>query len=400
MNIKKFISNLVLFNVLVLIISFGITKYFDYKISHSIPRFEKQQEIEFTKRIDNLYPNGSVTSEGWARHPIWNYKREYIKSSKLWIKEWEFYITYIEKYDIWFSITISDLGYCSLIALSFTDCKINKYNHAEDLSLFSLGSLNLPSNTIKDYKFVHKGKNLNVTVTKIKEQKTIQIQSNFFELPNGEKGIDINLGIIQSPLTESLNRQTTWAHNRNLFYLNEKINGMVANKGYYKFGKSINEIININNNYTDNIFTSLDWGKGVWAYKSSWFWGVATKYIDGKKIGFNLGYGYTDKSPATENCIYYDDKVHKLDNVVFYAPNNGKDICNKDKPWEVKSDDNRVNLKFWPKINRQKKFNFIIISNEQNQVFGYYEGFLILDNGQKIIIEKMNGFVEMYNNNW
>ena len=47
--------------------------------------------------------------------------------------------------------------------------------------------------------------------------------------------------------------------NRNLFYLNEKINGMVANEGYYKLGKNISEIVNINNKY--KIFTTLDWGR-------------------------------------------------------------------------------------------------------------------------------------------
>ena len=84
----------------------------------------------------------------------------------------------------------------------------------------------------------------------------------------------------------------------------------------------------------------------------------------------------------------------------FYIPNKGKDNCNNKKPWLIRSDDDRVNLKFWPKVNRHKKFNYIIISNEQNQVFGYYEGILILNDETIINIKKMNGFVEMYNNYW
>ena len=207
----------ILYSFLILLLSFLITHYFNYKykISHNKERFETQQEIEFTKNIDNLYPNGSITSEGWARHPAWNYRREYIKSPKIWIKEWEFYISYIEKYDFWFSITVSDLGYCSFVALSVTDCKINKYSHIEDISFLPLGNMNLPKNAHQDQKIIHKGKNLNLTISKIKEQKSIHIQSNTFLLPNGQKGININIGMNQSTLVESLNRQTTWAHDRN-----------------------------------------------------------------------------------------------------------------------------------------------------------------------------------------
>ena len=398
MEIKSFFKNLLITSMIILLLSYSISKYTEYKIKNSLPRFQNQQQIEFTKKIDNLYPNGTITSEGWARHAIWDYKRKFIKSSKLFIKEWDYYISYIEKYNIWVSATFSDLGYASMFSISVIDCNLNKYSQIQDISLFSFGKLSLPSNSLNHHEIKHKSKIMNIKVSKFKEKRELNIISDNFQLPNGEKGLNISIEMVQVPSIESINIQTTWAHDRNLFYLNEKINGMTISKGHYNIGQSISG--KIKRKYAENIFTTLDWGRGVWAYEGTWYWSSATGYIDGIKVGFNFGYGFSDRSPATENCIFYDDKIHKLNKVEFIIPNNEKDLCEKDKFWIIKSDDNRVNLKFWPQVNRQGKFNYLIIKSEQNQVFGIFEGDLILDNEKKINIQNMHGFAEKVYNRW
>lgn len=40
-------------------------------------------------------------------------------------------------------------------------------------------------------------------------------------------------------------------------------------------------------------FGLLDWGRGVWTYKNTWYWGVAQGMVDGKRIGWNIGYGFS-----------------------------------------------------------------------------------------------------------
>ena len=62
-------------------------------------------------------------------------------------------------------------------------------------------------------------------------------------------------------------------------------------------------------------FGALDWGRGVWTYKNRWFWSSASGLIQEKTFGFNLGYGFTDGSPASENVLIYENKIHKLDEV-------------------------------------------------------------------------------------
>ena len=397
MNIKSICSTF-FYSILVLFISFLIIKYNEFKIATSLPRFDQQRQVEYTKSLDNLQRNGSVTSEGWARHAIWTYKREYIKYSSLFIKEWDYYITYIEKANIWIALTVSDLGYSSLIALSVIDCNINKSAQLEDLGLFSFGSFNLPNNSLIDYEMNYKGKKMTLKVGCKKRIRNIFIESENFELPNGEKGLNISLQMEQRASMESINIQTTWAHNRQLFYLNEKVNGMKPYDGYYKIGDSIKGDIDLKNQ--ENIFTTLDWGRGVWAYSGTWYWSSATGIINGAKVGFNLGYGFSDRSPATENCIFYNDKIHKLNKVEFIIPNDEKDLCVKDKPWIIKSDDDRINLKFLPQVNRQSKFNYLIIKSDQNQVFGVFEGEMILDHKAKIYVKDLHGFAEKVSNRW
>ena len=398
MKLKSIFTNILILSIIIFLLSLSISKYNQYIILKSNPRFSQQQQREFTKKIDNLYSNGTVTSEGWSRHAIWNYKRNFIKSSKIFIKEWDYYISYIEKYNIWVATTISDLGYASMFSIAVIDCNINQYSQIEDISLFSLGNLNLPSNSLDNHKIIHNSQNMNITILKKGELRKINIESINFKLPNEEKGLNISFEMVQVPSIESINIQTTWAHNRNLFYLNEKINGMTIYKGHYKLGKSISGEIKRKN--SENIFTTLDWGRGVWAYSGTWYWGSGTGYINGIKVGFNFGYGFSDRSPATENCIFYDDKIHKLNEVKFIIPNNEKDLCEKNIYWIVKSDDNRINLKFHPKVNRQGYFNFGIIKSEQNQVFGIFEGEIILDNGKKLNIKNLHGFAEKVYNRW
>ena len=397
MKIKSFCSFL-FYSILILFVAFCTQKYYEFIIATSPPRFDKQRQVEYKKKLDNLFRNGSATSEGWARHAIWTYKRDYIKYSSLFIKEWDYYITYIDKYNIWLGITVSDLGYSSMIALSVIDCNLKKYSQFEDISLFSFGNLNLPNNSLIDYELNYEGKKFNLKIGYRNRNRKIFVESENFELPNGEKGLNVSLETEQRASIESINIQTTWAHNRNLFYLNEKINGMKVNNGYYNIGKSISGDINIKD--PENIFITLDWGRGVWAYSGTWYWSSATGMVNGNKVGFNLGYGFSDRSPATENCIFYNDKIHKLNQVEFIIPNDEKDLCVLDKPWIIKSDNDRINLKFWPQVNRHSQLNYGIIKSDQNQVFGVFEGELVLDHGQKIQVNNLHGFAEKVFNRW
>ena len=59
-------------------------------------------------------------------------------------------------------------------------------------------------------------------------------------------------------------------------------------------------------------FGTLDWGRGVWTYDNTWFWGSGNCDLDGHAFGFNIGYGFGDNSAATENILFYFSVSEKI----------------------------------------------------------------------------------------
>ena len=83
------------------------------------------------------------------------------------------------------------------------------------------------------------------------------------------------------------------------FYYNQKINCMRA-EGTVTYGYH-------NRTYTfdpADSFAVLDWGRGVWTYKNTWYWGSASGLVDGERFGFNIGYGFGNTSAASENMLF------------------------------------------------------------------------------------------------
>ena len=139
----------------------------------------------------------------------------------------------------------------------------------------------------------------------------------------------------------------------------------------------------------------LDWGRGVWTYNNTWYWASASGYLDGVAFGFNLGYGFSDRSPATENLLLYDGKAHKLEQVEFHF-----DRSDWLKPWRVSSNDQRLALTFRPAVDRNSQLNLLAIASEQHQVFGYFSGQAVLDDGSVLQLQDFPGFAEEVRNRW
>ena len=69
-------------------------------------------------------------------------------------------------------------------------------------------------------------------------------------------------------------------------------------------------------------------------------------------------------------------RAHKLEDVRFEF-----DADDYLKPWKVHSSDGRLEMLFEPTVNRAGRFNLLLIESDQNQVFGYYSGRAVLNDG-------------------
>ena len=153
-------------------------------------------------------------------------------------------------------------------------------------------------------------------------------------------------------------------------------------------------------NMTEDSFAVLDWGRGVWTYKNTWYWGSASGQVDGVPFGWNIGYGFGDTRAASENVLFYNGKAHKLSQVVFHIPMKDDGTEDYMKPWTFSSDDGRFEMDFVPVLDRKSKTTVAVIESDQHQVFGHFTGKAVLDDGTIIDVKDFFGFAEKVKNKW
>ena len=349
-------------------------------------------QVEIKEKLPLHDENGHITKEGWAKKPYWEYDRKKIKASKLKIKEWDYYAAISNKNGFGIALTISDMGYLGFSSITFFDFNNKYYNAVDSLFFFPMGRLKLsPKSDEGLLRYEDKKIKIKVETNKLSNgtiEKKINFNSSFLEDFYENKGIEGELTFNYPEKNETICIATSWKEKRTAFYYNQKINCMIV-KGQIKIGSKIYNF----DEKTD--LAVLDWGRGVWTYKNRWYWSSLSSYIDGKRFGWNLGYGFSDRSPASENAIFLDVKLYKLDNVEFkYDPKNYL------KNWKIVDNEGKLDVDFAPIIDRNSKSDFLIIKSIQHQVFGYFSGTIKLEENKVIRFTNLLGFAEDVFNAW
>ena len=148
-------------------------------------------------------------------------------------------------------------------------------------------------------------------------------------------------------------------------------------------------------------FAVLDWGRGVWTYKNTWYWGSASGLVNGEPFGFNIGYGFGNTSAASENMLFYKGRAHKLSQVTFHIPGDGgRATPDYMRPWTFTSDDGRFEMDYTPVLDRASCSDVGLIKSDQHQVFGVFNGRAVLDDGTVLNVKDLPGFAEKVINKW
>lgn len=342
-----------------------------------------QHEILDKKPL--LDENGQLTEPGFAKSLILDYDRNAIKAPNLRIKEWDYYL--ITNDDFAIALTIDDNSYMGLDSISFIDFRAPFEITTSKISAFTMGKVGFPaSSSIGDIN--RNRKNYSISFVKDSGTRTLTFHMENF---HNNKPIDGKI-ILYDVRGDSMVIATPFDKPGH-FYYNQKINCMPASGSVNFDGKK----------YVfepKSSFGVLDWGRGVWTYKNTWYWGSASGAIDNVPFGFNIGYGFGDTSAASENMIFYDQKAHKLDQVTFNIPTTSNGNDDFMSPWTFTSNDGRFEMEFVPIIDRAADSNVGIIRSNQHQVFGLFSGKAILDDGTVINVKDFLGFAEKVFNKW
>jgi len=344
------------------------------------------ENMKVTHTQDLLDGKGHIACEGWSDRPVWRYCRKDIKASALRIKGWDYYAVHSFSGGWTVCGTIRDLGYAALLSISFIDYRLGKFAQKDTVKFLTFGRTGLAPSSTQDNSVVFHNRKMRLAFIKNGTRRHVMLNVPDLKLPDGRTGLDANITLVQKKALQSMNIATSWKENRKAFYLNEKVNCMPA-EGSIRLG---DDIILLSAN---DAWGVLDWRRGCWMRENTWYWASAGGKTNGHTFGFNLGYGFSDRSPASENCLFHDGKIHKLDYVEFILPSSGFMDT-----WKFTSPDGRLDMSFRPAVDRFSNTDFKITKSVQHQVFGYFSGQAVLDNGKIITLEDFPGFAEkVYN---
>ena len=339
---------------------------------------------EITKPIPLLDEQGNLTEAGYAKKLLPVYDKSKVKGFPLRLKEWDYYLIANGQFGL--ALTIADNSYMGLDSISLLDFWEKWEVTKSPMRVMTLGKTGLPTTSAtgdtasggKDYAMLFRNEN-----------GTRSLYAHMENFMDGQ-ALDARVELSDEP-EESMVICTPFDKPGH-FYYNQKINCMRASgkvtvgEKEYKFDPA-------------DSFAVLDWGRGVWTYHNTWYWGSASGLVDGVPFGFNIGYGFGNTSAATENMLFYNGKAHKLSHVTFNIPGDpGKEDYLS--PWTFTSDDGRFEMDFEPILDRASCTDVKLIKSDQHQVFGYFTGKAILDDGKEIRLERFLGFAEKVENKW
>ena len=343
------------------------------------------RQTEITTPGALLNEKGDLARPGFSRALVQEYRRADVKVSPLRIKEWDYYLVNNGKFAL--ALTVADNGYMGLDSVSLLDLEEGWEITKSPMSFLPLGKKHLPETSVtgdvhsaaRGYgiHFIHEG-----------EKRVLIAYMNKF----GESALSARVELTECP-EDSLVIATPFDKPGH-FYYNQKIVGFRAS-GYVNYnGKT----------YTfepSDSFAVLDWGRGVWTYKNTWYWGSASGLVDGERFGFNIGYGFGNTSAASENMLFYKGRAHKLSQVIFHIPGDGgRATPDYMRPWTFTSDDGRFEMDYTPVLDRASCSDVGLIKSDQHQVFGVFNGRAVLDDGTVLNVKDLPGFAEKVINKW
>ena len=338
------------------------------------------KQIEITEPSNLFNEDGSLLQRGWARKPLLKYNKEYIGKGWSRIKEWDHYSILNKQFGL--QITIGDIGYLTQMSYVWLDFE-NKTREGKGVFKFFTKSKLLPLSSLEDSVIEFPTKKFKATITKSNDKRILSIDDPSFL----DKGIKGEITLYDNPKWDNTVVVTGYKEDPRLFYYNHKINMMPAT-GEIKIGEKLYVF------EPETSFGLMDWGRGIWPYRTHWLWGSACGTVNGVPVAFNIGYGFgsvgsEEGATHTENIVFFDGKAHKIDEVTFHHENR-----DPKKLWHFSSNDNRFNMVLEPLIPHREKINTGIIKLDSALLHGLYTGDIVLDNGEKIHVEEILGHAE------
>lgn len=330
-------------------------------------------EREITEPVDLCLPNGRLNpaAVGWTRKAL------HTANLKGWGRNKRFEYWCITTPDITVAVNISHSDYRVTLATFFLDMKT--------LETFSQAEIHwLPRDRVTPMpqKSGHGSLTGNGDAMKIE----------MLEIDNGTllraatPRLDLEIEAVREPGHEAMGVVVPWDNKRFQYTLKDNC---IPARGWVKADGKRYELS------PDTAFATLDHGRGRWPYSIVWNWGAGSgRTADGAVIGLQFGAKWTDGTPSTENCLRIDGRIEKISQELEWIYDRNDWMA----PWRIRGE--RVDLTFTPLHDRYSCFDRIVVISKEHQVFGWYDGTVVSEDGRRIKVEKIFGWAEEVKRRW
>lgn len=275
----------------------------------------RYEEKEITTPVDLCDEKGNLNPHaiGWSRMPLHrcNLRGHFPRK-----KRWNYWCVISPHFAFSFNpISIDYLGNAlAVFLIDFTNnSKISASAHG------GFGSLNsLPEEVEKSVEFSSR----NMSLSMRNERDKISV--HLFAKSIGGSKTEADFIIHKPAGHETLNVVIPWAED--MFQFTSKQNTLPV-EGQLRIGNKKYEM------NPQECHAVLDFGRGIWPYKTYWNWGVVTGVVDGIPVGVNMGAKWTTGTLANENGICYNGKLYKIMEDLEWT----YDISKPYEPWRVRS---------------------------------------------------------------
>ena len=143
---------------------------------------------------------------------------------------------------------------------------------------------------------------------------------------------------------------------------------------------------------------TLDWGRGVWPYRTSWIWATGWSRGRDRAIGLNLGRLGGDEGPdaaQAENCVFAGGRLHKIGAVDVVH-----DLGAPLRPWRFRARDGRLDVLFTPRFALARRVELLVVASRLHQLLGSFTGSAVTEEGERLSLDGLYGWAEDHRARW
>ena len=350
---------------------------------------EKSKQIEYTEKTPLLSPDGKLLAKGWARRNVFEYDRDFVKKGIISRKEWDFYTIHVGD-EMQVLISFANINIGGYVAAKLVNLKTGEV--ICDAIQYFIGANKHVSPPVIDVpnRFKDKIGKTEFDFHTKENERTLYFKGEFKGKP-----VEVNVSMEIMEGLENITTVLPFKEDETKYFMTTTQMCMPC-EGKFTVGDYIYEFSK------EKAFCTVDWGRVNTPHVMVWFWGSGNQYItdeNGEKhlLGFEITWAIGDESNATETCLFYDGKAHKIGAVdVKTFPKPDKYM----EPWEFMSEDGRFNLTMTPFYDFHSDLNVQVMRMNSHQAHGKWNGNGILDDGTKLEINDMYAFCEYVENRW